>query len=109
MEALSVTTPAANESPYSLADKVIKAGGIVGLIAVGTTAFLMWAFWAGQRDLAAAQEQTHSAVGDTKSAISQHVTDSEADRKIERQLQYAMCRSLAKLSKSEPELCEVGR
>jgi hypothetical protein len=85
-----------------LAAKILRYGGVVGLIAVIAVCVLAWIVLSGQKDLAAAQQ-------DTLSAVQQHESGNQADRKVERQLQYAQCLMLAKLSRSDAALCEVGR
>lgn len=105
MTTLSIDSADTAETAASLPGRVLKAGGVIGLIAFLLVGALIAIVWRGLGSLdALASEQQH-----TKAAVVQHVADSQADREFARKLAVAQCKMLAKLSKSDPELCEVGR
>jgi hypothetical protein len=97
MTSLSLSADSPQPAPESIVDKLLKYGGVVGLIAVILVVWLTQSFAATQSEISDAQHQTLST-------LQQHAKEQEVQRK----LLHAICVNVSH-SVDARELCEVTR
>jgi hypothetical protein len=100
MTGLSVDHGPGPESS-SILDRLLRYGGVVGLIAVILTLWLT-------RSFASGQDTIDGTTRATLTAVTQHHTEAGRDAQLQRQQLWAICMVVANSDRQLERFCEVG-